>query len=84
MSQEMLTKIVERLSTDEAYRQQLASNPEVALKGYDLTADERAALMSGDSAKLESLGVDARLSKFGGSSFFEAENASSFAAGGTD
>ena len=84
MSQEMLTKIVERLSTDASYREQLASNPEAALKGYDLTAEERAALMSGDSAKLESMGVDARLSKFGGSSFFDSENANPFAAGSTD
>lgn len=84
MSQEMLTKVVERLSTDEAFRTELQKNPEAALKGYTLTAEERAALMSGDSAKLESLGVDARISKFGGNSFYDAENASPFASSGGD
>ena len=84
MSQETMAKIIERLSTDASYREQLASNPEAALQGCDLTTEERAALMSGDTAKMEGLGVDQRLSKFGGSSFFDSENANPFAAGGTD
>ena len=62
---EMLTKVIERASTDEAFRKQLASNPEAALAGYKLTAEEKAALLSGDSGKLQELGVDARVTKFG-------------------
>ena len=60
--------MVERASTDVNFRSQLQSHPESALKGYDLTGDERAALLSGDSSTLQSLGVDARITKTHGSS----------------
>lgn len=63
MSQDALAKIVERASTDAAFRTQLQSNPDGALAGYDLSPEERAALLSGDSAQLSSLGVDARVTK---------------------
>ncbi len=65
MSQEALAKLVERASTDASFRSQLQSNPDSALKGYELTSDERAALLSRDSSKLQSLGVDARITKQG-------------------
>ena len=58
-----MTAIIERLSSDATFREQLQSNPDAALKGYDLSTEERAALMSGDADRLESLGVDARVSK---------------------
>ena len=58
-----LTTIIERLSSDATFREQLKSNPDAALKSYDLTTEERAALMSDDAGCLESLGVDARVSK---------------------
>ncbi len=64
-----LTTIIERLSSDAKFREQLQSNPGAALKGYDLSTEERAALMSGDAGRLESLGVDARVSKLQGSWF---------------
>ena len=35
----------------------------IALAGYDLTADEKAALKSGNAAKLHELGVDERVTK---------------------
>jgi hypothetical protein len=63
MSQEGLNKVIERASTDTAFRSELQSNPESALAGYDLAPEERAALMSGDTSTLSSLGVDARVSK---------------------
>jgi hypothetical protein len=63
MSQDALSKVIERASTDAAFRTQLRSNPESALAGYDLTPEERAAVMSGDSGSMSSLGVDARVSK---------------------
>ena len=66
MSQENLAKVIERASTDAAFRSQLQSNPEAALAGYELTAEEKAALMSGDSGKLGELGVDARVTKMDG------------------
>ena len=66
MSLEALATIVERASTDAAFRAQLASSPESALASYDLTAEERAALLSRDAGELRSLGVDARVSKLSG------------------
>ena len=63
MSQEALGRAVERASTDSAFRAQLQANPEGALAGYNLTAEERAALLSGDSEQLQTLGVDARITK---------------------
>ena len=63
MSKEALTQVVERASQDANFRQQLASNPERALAGFDLTAEERAALMSGDTKQLSDMGVDTRVSK---------------------
>ena len=60
---EALNQVIERASTDEAFRSKLQSDPTGALAGYDLTPDERAALMSGDHEALQALGVDARVSK---------------------
>ena len=57
--------MVERAGTDAAFRSQLQSHPDRVLAGYDLTGDERAALLSGDASKLQSLGVDARITKQG-------------------
>ncbi len=65
MSHQALISIVERASTDAAFRGQLASRQESALAAYDLTVDERAALLSGDAGQLRALGVDLRSSKFG-------------------
>ncbi len=66
MSQEALAKVVERASTDPEFRAELQRSPDSALKGYDLTVDERAAVMSGDTSQLGSLGVDARVTKVDG------------------
>ena len=63
MSRGALVQVVERASTDAAFRAQLASNPESALVGYDLTAEERVALRSGDPTALQALGVEARITK---------------------
>jgi hypothetical protein len=81
MSQQALMQVLEKASTDAAFRDELKKNPETALKAYDLTAEEKAALMSGDTTQLESMGVDSRISKFGGSTYFDSENANSFASG---
>lgn len=63
MTAEALTSAVERASRDTAFRSLLEQQPDIALRDYELTDDERAALLSGDSAHLESLGVDARITK---------------------
>ena len=64
---ETLRTVIERASTDAAFRQQLKSNPEAALAGYGLTAEEKVALISGDQDRLHDLGVDARITKQAGS-----------------
>ena len=66
MSKESVTQILERASEDARFREQLANNPESALAGYDLTQEERAALMNGDAKELQDLGVDSRVSKWAG------------------
>ena len=63
MSRAALVQVAERASTDAAFRAQLASNPESALAGYNLTAEERAALRSSDPTALRALGVEARVTK---------------------
>ena len=63
MSRESLTQVVERASTDPAFRAELHMDPQSALAGYDLSAEERAALVSGDTSRVEALGVDARVTK---------------------
>ena len=63
MSKGTLGQVVKRAISDAGFRRQLQSDPEGALKGFDLTSDERAALRSGDASKLSSLGIDQRMSK---------------------
>ena len=63
MSKEALAKVVQRSISDAAFRRQLATDPTGALRGYDLSSDEKSALRSGDSARLSAFGVDQRMSK---------------------
>jgi hypothetical protein len=58
-----LEKVIQRAISDAAFRRQLQSNPEAALRGFQLTDDEVAALRSGDAGKLTSFGIDQRMSK---------------------
>ena len=73
MSQQGLMEVLEKASTDAAFREELKKNPDAALKGYELSAEERAALMSGDASTLESMGVDARITKTSGG-WFESQS----------
>ena len=63
MSKGTLGQVVKRAIGDAAFRRQLQSDPGGALKGFDLTDEERSALRSGDASKLSALGVDQRMSK---------------------
>ncbi len=63
MSKQALAQIVQRAISDGAFRRQLASDSATALRGFDLTPDEAAAIRSGDSGRLSALGVDVRMSK---------------------
>jgi len=46
--------VLDRAAQDNAFLARLAENPAEALKDYELTTDEKAALMSGDIRKIES------------------------------
>jgi Aromatic-ring-opening dioxygenase LigAB, LigA subunit len=46
---------------DHAFRAAMKADPAKAIAGYDLTAEEREALLAGDVAKLYRLGVNAFL-----------------------
>jgi hypothetical protein len=58
-----LEMVIQRAISDAAFRRQLQSDPEAALRGFKLTDGEVAALRSGDAGKLTSLGIDQRMSK---------------------
>ncbi|HEU5286863.1 MAG TPA: Os1348 family NHLP clan protein [Candidatus Limnocylindria bacterium] len=63
MSRDALAKVIQRSISDGAFRRQLATDPTGALRGYDLSGDEFAAIKSGDSTRLTALGVEQRMSK---------------------
>lgn len=63
MSRDALAQVVERACADAAFRAALQSSPDSALAGYELTAEERAALLHPESGALHSLGVEPRVSK---------------------
>lgn len=63
MSKAGVEALAQRAMSDESFRQQIKSNPDTAMAGYDLTAEEKAAIKSGNTAKLRELGVDERITK---------------------
>ena len=63
MSKEALAKVVQRAISDGAFRRQLSSDPATALRGFDLSPDESAAIRSGDAGRLTAMGVELRMSK---------------------
>lgn len=63
MSKEAITKVVQRAISDAGFRRQLSTDPTGALRGFDLSADEAAALRTGDAGRLSAMGVDQRMSK---------------------
>jgi Aromatic-ring-opening dioxygenase LigAB, LigA subunit len=48
---------------DESFRKKVKENPDATLSAYDLTPEEKAAIKSGNAAKLRELGVDERITK---------------------
>ena len=63
MSKEAVAKVIQRAISDGGFRRQLSSDPTSALKGFDLSAAETAAIRSGDPGRLSAFGVDLRMSK---------------------
>ena len=63
MASKNLGAVIQRAISDGAFRRQLQSDPAAALRGFNLTPTEIAAIRSGDPGKLTALGVDQRVSK---------------------
>lgn len=61
MSVYAVNYLCRELLRDHAFRAAMKADPVAAIANYDLTADERAALLAGDVAKLYRLGVNAFL-----------------------
>ncbi|HZU12618.1 MAG TPA: hypothetical protein VFB58_07235 [Chloroflexota bacterium] len=66
MSTQSLIEVLRRAGDDPAYRQLLESDPDAALHGYDLMPNQRDALIAGDVAELEQMGVPPELSTAAG------------------
>lgn len=63
MSAQAVEEIVRRAQDDGEFRRLFSQTPDQALHGYDLTVAERQALIAGDEAKLQQLGVDTATSR---------------------
>ena len=63
MSKAGVEALVKKAMSDETFRKQIKDNPDVALAGYDLSPEEKAAIKSGNAAKLREFGVDERITK---------------------
>jgi hypothetical protein len=61
MATETVNDLLSRARTDGVFYQALQAEPTRALEGYDLTQDERLALMRRDRAALLDLGVPIEL-----------------------
>jgi len=65
MSKEAVQAVISKAVSDEKFREELFANPDKALQGHDLTADEIAALKRIDAETMQSLAgdLDERISK---------------------
>lgn len=63
MSKAGMELVAQKAMADQSFRRQIHDNPGTALAGYDLTSEEKAAITSGNAAKLRELGVDERITK---------------------
>lgn len=65
MSNEAVQSILERTVSDEGFRGELFADPDAALAGYDLTAEEATALraLCEETEQSESVALDQRQTK---------------------
>lgn len=62
MSKAGVEQVLTRFAEDREWAQQVARDPK-SLDQFDLTPEERAALINQDVGKVEAMGVDERLTK---------------------
>lgn len=62
MTIEGASEVLKRAQEETEFRNLLRSEPDRAMHGYDIEPDERAAIISGDSARLAELGMSDALS----------------------
>ncbi len=62
MSKEAVKQVAARMVSDETFREQVKSDIEIALRGYDLTPEERMELAKQDASDAAT-GLDDRKSK---------------------
>lgn len=63
MSKPELVTVLTKMRRDKQYRAVVKTDAETALLRYDLTPEERAALVAWDPARLEALGIGAELAE---------------------
>jgi hypothetical protein len=65
MSQQVVEQVIGRAVTDPEFRNLLFSDPDQALAGYDLTEEERKAILAMESKHVEDFAgkLDARITK---------------------
>lgn len=61
MSKRALEQVLMRIVSDADFRKQLRTDPDGALRLFDLTADERAAVLGGNAMALLDFGIDKRI-----------------------
>lgn len=62
MTVQAVEEVLRRAQEDPDFRRRLETDPDTAMHGYDIDYEERAAIISGDSDRLQELGVSAALS----------------------
>ena len=70
MSKEGVVAFIEKAIGDESFQAELKAGPGKAMAQFDLTEEEQQAIKDGGEDELKALGLDERLTKFGGISFF--------------
>lgn len=64
MSHSGVWQVVEKALSDEIFRSELISFPDMALSGFDLTVAEREAIKSGDVNEFDALNLDRRAAQY--------------------
>lgn len=64
MSLQTVIEVIDRAVDDREFCELLVKDPEHALESYDLTPEERQAVLTGSGEDVQALGLDRRASKW--------------------